>query len=271
MDFLLYGKDARLAFLAKKLKDASHRVRFWGQEAPEGYGCIESLLELSLPVRLVLPPRVTEEKAKDALATLPVGSRVFGGKLGETGDFPTLCARRAIVWENLEKNDAYCIANAVPTAEGALHALISHKPKILSDTHAVLLGSGRVAAAVIELFSRLGVRVTLIARNREKCREAERNGISALPLPLPENAAEALGDADALINTVEAKGVVDGALLSALPQGTPILELAGGRENIVSEAALRGGHEILPLPALPGKIAPSSAADALFFAITQEG
>lgn len=270
MDFVLYGKDARLSFLAEKLEESAHRVRFW-KEAPEGFSRLISLLELALPVRLLLPLKASADVAKEALSTLPVGSRVFGGGLGETAEFAALCARRAITWTNLEKDDAYCRENAIPTAEGALHALLPLTPKILSQTHVALLGSGRVAEAVLDLFLRLGMHVTLLARNGEKRKAAEQRGCSSLPLPLTEEAYEVLGTADALINTVEVQGIVNETLLSLLPRGVPVLELASGKENIDAAAAEQTAHELYFLPALPGKIAPSSAADALFSAITKEG
>ena len=270
MDFILYGTDARLKHLAQKLKNAGHRVRFW-REAPEGFDALSSLLELSLPVRLVLPPRGRAAIAKEALETLPVGSRIFGGRLGDTEELSALCARRAITWVDLDRDDAYCCENAIPTAEGALHALLPRTPKVLCKTHAALLGSGRVAEAVAELFVRLGVRVTVIARNSEKRKAFESRGVCTLPLPLTEEAHEALMSADALVNTVEVRGIVNETLLSLLPRGVPVLELASGRENVDLAAAEQRGHEVCFLPALPGKIAPASAADALFSAITKEG
>lgn len=272
MDFVLYGKDARLSHLAVRLLRAGHRVLSW-EGSPTPYApAISSLLELGCAVRLVLPQTAPKSLIRTCLCTLPVGSRVFGGRFpAEEEDLSLLLCRRALRWEDLSANDTYCRENAVYTAEGALHKLLECTPVSLSEMRLVLLGSGRVAEGVLELLRPLVHSIVICARNDKKRQVLKKAGFVTCRLPLPENERYRLKDAHALINTVPQTEIVSRAILSSLKKGTPLLELASGRDNIDLSAAAEYAHPVHFLPALPGIIAPKSAADALFYAITKKG
>ncbi|MBR6530836.1 MAG: hypothetical protein IKT43_05420 [Clostridia bacterium] len=271
MDFVLYGTDARLSFLARQLIAASHRVLSWNSVEMPRVQKIESPLVLCDAVRLILPFRVSEDVVKTALGTLPLGSHVYGGKAPKSDDLQALLARRALTWHDLTEDDDYCRENAVPTAEGALAKLISSTPKCLSSLSVCIFGAGRVAEALIDLLARLGCSITVCARREKVLAAVRRAGHEALALPLDESALERLTSMDALINTVPAKDVVSRTVLSRLKKDAPVLELASGEENCDKDAAAEYAHPLFILPALPGKVAPHCAARALFHAITQKG
>ena len=269
MEFVLYGTDKRMEYLALRLKRAGHRVLTW-EGIKSAYATkIDSLLELTGAVRLVLPLSADSALKTRALEGLPLGSLVFGGSPPTDEESTALAAKKAITWIDLAEDDDYCRANAVPTAEGALHKFLECTPTCAAESTAVIFGSGRVAEATIDLFSRVGIDQLVCARNEKARRALRRAGHRTCPLPVPEKKRARLSSASALINTVPKAGIVDAEVIASLPRGTPILELASGKENIDLSAAEARGCPVFFLPALPGKIAPKSAADALFSAITK--
>lgn len=270
MDFLLCGDDSRMHYLARLLLNARKSVSSWHGPTGGRITTVESPLELHSPVRLVLPFGAERALVQTALDTLPVGSLIFGGAFSADEEQRLSLLRRAHTWVNLLEDDEFCKKNAVPTAEGALHCLLERTPKVLSELCVALTGSGRVSTAVASLLDQNGVEVCILARNPKKRKALRAAGFCTLPLPVSPTKLGALGRVDALINTVEARGIVSEELLGALPRGTPILELASGRDNVDLSAAQKHAHPVCFLPALPGKIAPQTAAEALFCAITKK-
>ncbi|MBQ2252791.1 MAG: hypothetical protein II328_02280 [Clostridia bacterium] len=267
MEFVLYGTDKRMEYLALRLKRAGHRVLTWEGITSAYATKIDSLLELTGAVRLVLPLSADGALKTRALEGLPPGSLVFGGAPTD-GESAALAAKKAITWINLAEDDDYCRKNAVPTAEGALHKFLECTPICAGEAEVAVFGSGRVAAATVDLFSRVGISLLVCARNEKTRAALRRAGHRTCPLPVPEKKRERFACVSALFNTVPKPGIVDAEVIAALPRGTPILELASGKENIDLDAARARDCPVFFLPALPGKIAPKSAADALFSAIT---
>lgn len=269
MNYILYGTDARMKALACLLHREGHLVFSWEGVRGAYITPITSPLEVSLPVRLVLPPSLKGNIVKNALATLPLRSRIYGGMPPEDEESLGMMRRRALTWINLMENARYCAQNAVPTAEGALAKLIEVTPRTLAESVVCITGSGHVAHATVELLLKCGADVLVCARSAAKRKAFRERGCRTAPLPVPEKKLSRLKNVSALINTVPAEGIVGEDILKHLPRRTPILELASGKDNVCAECAAEYGHTVYPLPALPGKVAPESAARALFLAITE--
>ncbi len=269
MDYLLCGTDKRMRYLGLLLHQGGHRVLGLNEEAGAHVNTIDSPLQLTRPVRAVFPPRVPRETVRTVLATLPLNSRVYAFSPAHEEDKEVLC-RRGICWVDLSHDDEFQRANAHPTAEGALGALIDCTEVCIFEATFVLLGSGRVAEACARLLLNLGARVVVCARNKEARAHLEALGCQTMSLNPKEKKARQLLCADAVLNTIPHPGVVSEALLVHFRGGTPILELASGQDNIDRAAADARKMPVLDLPALPAKVAPKSAARALFNAVTKE-
>lgn len=268
MDFVLCGDDARHVFLAEELLARGHRVFFWESDLFVSRAQkIESPMELFDTVRLVLPFGADEAQFFRAAETLPLNSCIYGGPPPE--GVRELLSRRNLSFCNLLENDSFCRKNALPTAEGALAALITNTPLSVSESEVLLLGYGRVASACAKLFSAVGAKVLVAARKSAVRKCAERAGYEAYKLPFPKRKIKRIAHLSAVCNTVPAAGIVDAQLLHALPQKTLILELASGADNIDAAVCAQLSHTLLRLPSLPGKVAPQSAARFIAEIITE--
>ena len=141
------------------------------------------------------------------------------------------------------------LRNAAITAEGALAAAMEALDRTLLGARVLLLGGGRISAALGPRLRALGAEVTVYARSAAQRAAAEGMGCRSL-----ERLPEKPRGFDLLINTVPA------LLLPEKPE-CPAIELAsppGGFRDPSGVTVARG---------LPGKTAPRSAAEALFSAV----
>lgn len=264
MTFILTDTDRRSTALASLLLQGGHRVLSWNGPRGAYITEISGLLEVSEPCRLILPVRASEALFEEALATLPLSSTVYGFSLPT--DRGEALARRALTAIDLNRLSGFCRENAVPTAEGALAALMEHTDVCVAECTVGVVGSGRVAEALLSLLSRVGCRCVMLARDKKARHRAQKAGLCALPLPLGKK-KKPLSSLDALFNTVPARGVVSRELLAALPQKTLLFELASGEGNFDPEGL--ADRHVIPLPALPARVAPQSAAQYLYRAVTK--
>ena len=170
------------------------------------------------------------------LGTLASGSRVLAGAV--QGQWPQLRLR------DYYADEAVQVSNAVITAEGAVGEAIRVSDRTLWGSRALVLGYGRVGRALASRLRALGAEVTVYARS-------------------PGSRAWARGEGCRVQETPEAAGfhflfnTVPEPLLEEAPAGTVCLELAS------KPGGFRSRKGVLPLPGLPGKTAPETAAAVL--------
>ena len=85
-----------------------------------------------------------------------------GGKL--PADFAALCTERGIGTFDYYESDAFSIANAIPSAEGAIEIAMRELPITLNGANALVIGYGRIGKVLSRLLARLGASVTASAR-----------------------------------------------------------------------------------------------------------
>ena len=178
---------------------------------------------------------------------------VAGGRLSERAK--AVFDIYGVRWADYALRDEFEMANAVPTAEGALQLAMEEFPFTIHSARVIVTGFGKVALALALRLHALGARVTICARKADARAMAEGLSLSAIDFSsLPEYAK----NCDILFNTVPAK-VIGRDVLSALPQHAGVIDLAskpGGVE--LSEAKSLGVNVIWAL-SLPGKVAPVTA------------
>ena len=151
------------------------------------------------------------------------------------------------------------VANAVPTAEGAVQVAMEQMPFTLHSARVLVLGFGRVGKLTAHRMRALGARVTVAAADYGDLAWAAAYNYESIRL---EELACELGGFQLIVNTIPAQ-VLDARRLAWVDPAVFILDLAsapGGVDLIRGEEL---GLHILPAPGLPGRTAPVTAAAAI--------
>lgn len=162
------------------------------------------------------------------------------------------------------KNEAFTLRNAVPSAEGAIHAMMARASACLDGQDCLIVGYGRIGRALVPRLRGLGMRVTVAARSEAARAMAEGDGARAISL-----AAMAKGAYRFLLNTVPAP-VVTREVLRGLPKNALAVDLASPPYGIDLDAADAEGIRAWRESGLPGRYAPETAAAAMLKAIEEK-
>ncbi len=253
--FALLGGDARQLYLAEALRQAGHTVSTYAVPDMENTGNVSRAEVVLLPTpALDAEGRVrgTTLTAREAADLCPAGATVIGGKVRELKNiFPgiTDCA----AWETL------AIANAVPTAEGALHLAMEAMPGTIQGSRFLVIGAGRIGLCLARKLKALDGIVTVTAR---KARDLALLQAMALDTAVTGRYECGLGGFDCVFNTVPAS-VLTEAQLRELPKGCPVIELASAPGGFPREACENAGLRYISGAALPGRMTPKAAGELL--------
>lgn len=162
-------------------------------------------------------------------------------------------------------DDRVAIRNAVPTAEGALQLALETLPITIDGSRVLVLGFGRVGAAVAGIFKALGAAVTVVARRCEVRRRAFDEGFLTSSF---ENIDKICAERDLIINTVPAP-VLNHTALATADAGTFIIDLASSPGGVDFAAAAELNLKAVLAGGLPGKVAPKTAGVILASAIKE--
>lgn len=200
------------------------------------------------------PSPIPIESVLDALSPQQL---LFGGMVSR--ELQASASRRRLFLHDYFTREELTIANAVPTAEGALQLAMEHLPITVHGARILILGFGHVGQATARCFHALNAQVTAAARSPHQLSLARAMGVAPLPL---SHLSEALPHCDLVINTIPAPVLWEDTL-SALPPECPILELASPPGGTDPEAVSKLHRTLIPAPGLPGKVAPVTAALAI--------
>ena len=150
----------------------------------------------------------------------------------------------------------YLLGNAEITAECAICLAIERSRAVLCGSRAAVMGGGRIGRLLAVKLRALGACVTAYARRSETRRELAALGVAAEDIAAAD---DALPQADIVFNTVPAM-VLPEERLRLLPRGALVLDLASRPGGTDFTAAERLGIDCVHALALPGRLAPLSAA-----------
>ncbi|HWR24196.1 MAG TPA: NAD(P)-dependent oxidoreductase [Feifaniaceae bacterium] len=255
--FLIRGKDPRNAYLAKQLQADGHHV-ILQELLPD---TAARAMSVPCPCVLVLELHTPLHAVRPALESLTPGSACFAGRI--SADDLQYAASKGVFYCNLLDDDAFCVKNAIPTAEGALMIALQNTPFTIHESRLTLIGYGRVGKAVARVFRACGCRVTVASREASELADAYANGHACVKLT---ELSGALHSSDLVINTAPAR-LLSAPLLKELRKDTVIIELASGMDNIDLAAADALGLTVIKAGSLPGSAAPATAAEYLKDAI----
>ncbi len=276
----LLGGDRRELLVAPALLEAGFALRTFGlptAELPPAAKACASLTEAVQGADLLLlplpgvrengrlhtaflpPPLVTTSDLAGAVAGTPLMVGVASNYLRG------LCQALQLPLYEIAEADEVAVPNAIPTAEGALQLAMQQLPVTIHGLPALVLGFGRVGAALAERLRALGADVLVANRGEERLQMARRQGYAACEWA--ELPAE-LGRFAAVFNTVPAL-VLPEKLLLAMQPGALIIDLASGSGGSDFAAAEKLGLAAVHALSLPGKVAPQTAGELLARAYPQ--
>lgn len=262
------GGDLRQVHLARMLLEDGHNVVTWGLDQGGAPGLVplntaleRDILILPLPVcrggLLNLPLTDTELRTEQLWPRLRYDQLLLGGMTGELG--PRLMADFGLTLLDYYAREETQVANAVPTAEGALQLAMESTDRTVLGSRCLIIGYGRIGRLLADRLLALGAEVTVSARKYGDLAWIDAWGCHSVRT----NAlADQLDRFDLIFNTAPAL-ILDRARLRETREDCVILELASAPGGVDLEAARELGRQVIRAPGLPGKVAPRSAAAAI--------
>ena len=149
--------------------------------------------------------------------------------------------------------------NAVPSAEGAIQLAMEQTEHTIHGSNCLVIGFGRIGKVLARLMSALGAHVTVSARKTEDFCWCDAYGYEKADTRALEGTLDGF---DIIFNTVPHMVLGDARLAQVKP-GALIIDLASNPGGVDFEAAKKRGINCHWALALPGKVAPESAAAIL--------
>lgn len=271
--FWVIGGDHRQEKLAWLLNEDGHDVHTFAleqAELPKEVVKEEDLTNLRRADCVILPLPVMQESPwlnaplsafrhpLPALAPhLTCGQPLFGGMV--TPWLRRLCEENHLTIEDYFRREELAVANAVPTAEGAVSIALQELAITLHGARVLVLGYGRVGKLTAHRFASLGAQVTVAARRVEALAWAEAYGHQTLAL---QGLSGYLCGFDVVVNTIPSQ-ILTRELLEDLKPDCLVIDLASKPGGVDLFAATELDIRVVWALSLPGKVAPISAAAAL--------
>ncbi len=247
--FIFLGGDKRMEYAAERLKekylcslDNSHDIYDYAvlplQKSKDG---------------VTIPDTDIEYKQLGSL--LKPGGIVFTGST--CPELERVCYGYGLVLVNYLDREELAIANAVPTAEGALEIAINRLPVTIFGCTALVTGYGRIAKILANYLKNMGARVIVCCRKKSDLKWAEINGCIAVDITDNHAFCNACADSQVIFNTVPFPVFGDNAVAS-IKEKALYIELAS-TDGIDLEKADKKHIETVIARGLPGKTAPATA------------
>ena len=274
LNFWVVGGDMRQLKLAQLLSDDGHTVHTYAldpgpedvsqllQEQNLNHAGLADCVVLPLPVTaggglLNTPMSLSEHPLAPILDRLSPRQFLCGGRVDEQA--LALARERGLTIHDYFAREELAVANAVPTAEGALQLAMEHLPITIHGARVLVVGFGRVGRMTAQRFAALGARVSVAARRYDQLAWAQAMGLGAEELG---HLAGWLCGYDLVVNTVPAP-VLTRTELEDLKGDCLIIDLASKPGGVDLAAAGQLGLTVIWALSLPGKVAPVTAGAAI--------
>ncbi len=269
----LLGGDLRQMVTAKSLSEDGYEVAVYAMDTYAGdWGGVTRASDLASAVGgadlVVLPLPVSQDNERlhcpftkktillsEIFDILSPAQRVIGGKVSVA--VRALAAEHGITVDDYLVREEVAVANAIPTAEGALAIAMAEVPHTIHDASCLILGYGRVGKALGQTLAALGAHVTAAARKPEDLAWIRAGGHTAISFEALMDTKD-LGGYDIVFNTVPTQ-IVGAELLSRMKQDVLLLDLASSPGGIDHTYAKEHGYHVVWALSLPGKTAPVTA------------
>ena len=270
MKFCITGGDKRYKYLKELLEKDGFEVcayccRFIEnceetlEKALENSSVILGPIPCSRNKRTIALNDCSEIEFKTLFDKLPENSIFFAGAIPKeiydiSGDIP--------VYDYFKFEDV-AIRNAVPTAEGAIQTAMAESDRTLFCSDALVAGCGRCGKALALMLKGIGANVTLTYRKSKDQAIIHGLGLKAVPAA---DLADEIKNHDFIFNTVPAE-ILDKNVLDRVNKNSLIIDIAKAPGGTDYPYAAEKGIKAIYCPALPGRVAPYTAAQILKDAI----
>ena len=274
LNIWVVGGDLRQAKLAQLLAEDGHTVHTYAlgqpQEAVPGLAAEATLRGADQADCVILPLTVSagdgqlnaplspsEHPLSSILDQLSPRQFLCGGRVDQ--EVEDLARERGLTIHDYFAREELAVANAVPTAEGAVQLAMEHLPITIHGSRVLVIGFGRVGRLTAQRFQALGARVSVAARKYEQLAWAQAMGFGGEHLT---HLKGWLCGYNLVINTVPVQ-VLGQEELEDLNSGCLILDLASKPGGVDLGAAGALGLTVIWALSLPGKVAPVTAGAAI--------
>ncbi len=267
----ILGGDLRIVNLAKMLLKDGFEIYTFAleksqelQEMEPIHFCssLQELMKQSNTILTAIPlskdGTVVNTPYSDSVVTIEAfyqnskGKRIISGKLEESFKEDETTE----VYDILEEEE-YAIFNAIATAEGAIQVAMEEFPKTLSGSNILVLGFGRIGKIVAKMLQGIGAKVYCEARKKEDLAYIQAFGYTPIDL---QDLNENLAKFDIIINNIPTL-ILDKTRLDLLKKEVLIIDLASKPGGVDFAYAKQQNIKTIWALALPGKVAPVSAAE----------
>ncbi len=263
----IIGGDLRIVNLAKMLAEDGFEVITYALEKAEelsNFAKGETLEETILKSEYIVTSiplskdgKIVNTPYSDVKLTIPElrnhlqGKKLISGKLDESfrNDSTIEC------YDILEMEE-YAVLNAIATAEGAIQIAMEEYPKTLSGSNILVMGFGRIGKILAKMLQGIGANVYCEARKEPDLAYIKAYGYKPIHL---KSLDEHLPKFDIIINNIPVL-VLDENRLNQVKKDVLILDLASNPGGVDFEYAKQNNLKTIWALALPGKVAPVSAA-----------
>ena len=275
MNICVIGGDKRMAILAEKAASDGCRVICCGFDSGiVGVNCLqtdsaEAAVRSSDVIILPLPVSRDGNSVFAPFSRFPIGvnevissltpeKRVMCG-MPDPSLMKRLTRTGAAVYDFFGREEL-SVRNAVPTAEGAIEIAMHETDRTVFGSNVLIIGYGRLGKATARRFSALGANVTVSARKNSDLAWISESGCTAVRT---SDIRRYIPKADIIVNTVPSLilGVKE---LDAVGKGTVIIDLASSPGGVDFKYASAKGINAIAALSLPGKVAPATAAEAIY-------
>lgn len=275
--FAIIGGDRRNAALAERFLLKGYKVKLYGfidfgrplpmhcKNLNETISCADVVIGpmpcaqhgglFNAPFHNVPVP------AADIFALMCPKQVFMAGYIGE--EILALAAARDIRVVDLLTREELLVANAIPTAEGAIKIAIEETDVTLHGNPVVVIGYGRIGTVLAAGLRGLGAKVCVVVNTAEAEAKARSAGHETVMF---EKMAMRMGTAMVIFNTVP-QIILSKCNMRHIDKKAVLIDLASPPYGINAADAKVAGLKTLYASSLPGKVAPVTAAVYIFEAV----
>lgn len=270
------GGDLRIVYLIEMLVKDGFNVYTYGLEKAENlqninnvFNCknIEECIKKSKLVISSFPLCKDENFIKAPFSNKDILikdiTKCLGNKIFIAGSIPQdlYKLQQEINFEiiDLIKCEELAVLNSISTAEGTIQIAMEETNFTLHGSNILILGFGRIGKVLSKMLNSIGANVYCEARKSEDLAWIETYGYNPVPL---SKLNDSLSDKNIIINTIPSL-ILDENRLKLIKKDSLIIDLASKPGGIDFEFAKNLGIKVIWALALPGKVAPFSAAKCI--------
>ncbi len=274
MNIGIVGGDSRIVELVKILQENNNKVKLYGLELCselknfDNENTLEDLLKnvdtiiTSIPLskngKFINSAFTNEEILIEDFFELSKNKTIITGNI--TNEIKNCIKNNENNIIDILKLEELAILNSIPTAEGAIQIAMEKSLKTIHGSKCLVLGFGRIGKVLSKMLYGIGANVYCEARKSTDIAWIESYKYNAIHL---EELNKYLGDFDFIFNTIPYV-ILDKNNLKLIKKDCLLIDLASNPGGIDFNEAERLQLQTVWALALPGKVAPKTAATYIY-------